>query len=227
MSLTITPIAHISSEFPQKFGIPRQPNLAKHLLARIIFEPEFRNPDFIRGIETVSHIWLIWEFSEFTDKKYTALVRPPRLGGNKKMGVFATRSPQRPNSLAMSAVKIVTIKEDPKLGPVIYVSGADLLDGTPIYDIKPYISYTDCITEATTTLFTKPEQLDFVEFCCNLPLRENDRKLLALKEILLQDPRPAYKKNGTEKYAFEYSGMHIEFFVENNVVKVLEIKLLK
>lgn len=226
MSITINPIAHIVSEFPQKFGIPRQPNLAKNLVSKIVFEPEFRNPDFVRGLENVTHIWLIWEFSEFTGKPYSALVRPPRLGGNKKMGVFATRSPLRPNSLALSAVKILSMDFNEKLGTVISIQGADLMDGTPIYDIKPYIPYSDCIPDASSPIFTPPQTLENVEVRCELPLPENDRRIAALKEILMQDPRPAYKKNGSEKYAFEFSGLHVEFYVENGVAVVEHVSLI-
>jgi len=218
--MIITPIAHIFSEFEQKFGIPRQPNLAKNLLSKIIFEPEFRNPDFVRDLEKNSHIWLIWEFTEFTGKKITPLVRPPRFGGNKKTGVFASRSPMRPNSLGMSAVKIEKILTDKTAGKIILVSGSDILSGTPIYDIKPYIPYSDCIPEAETEFFSPPEMLDNVVFNCDMPLKEDDRKFLALKEILLQDPRPAYKKDGTETYKFEFADLHVEFFVEEKTVFV-------
>lgn len=221
MSLTISPIAHIYSEFPQKFGIPRQPMLAPSLESRIVFEPEFRNPDCIRGISGSSHIWLIWEFTEFTGKKWTPLVRPPRLGGNRKMGVFATRSPQRPNSLGLSAVKIKNVYTDPKLGPVIEVLGADLLNGTPIYDIKPYVPYADSIPDAGTSLFSRPATLDGVRYECACQL--TDTTLQAIGEILIQDPRPAYKRTDGETFAFEYAGLHIEFHVENNEAVVSKV----
>lgn len=222
MSITISPIAHIVSEFPQKFGIPRQPLLAPSLEAKIVFEPEFRNPDCIRGLEHSSHLWIIWEFSEFTGKPWKALVRPPRLGGNRKMGVFATRSPLRPNNLGLSAVKIKSIETDPKLGPIIHVLGADMLNGSPIYDIKPYVPYTDAIADATTEIFDRPRQLDDVI----LPSGTDEEipNLEAIREILLQDPRPAYKDDGQQTYAFEYAGLHIEFRVENNVAIVSQIK---
>ncbi len=218
MSLTISPIAHIISKFPQKFGIPRQPLLAPSLEARIVFAPEFRNPDCIRGLEHSSHIWLIWEFTEFTGRQWTPLVRPPRLGGNKKMGVFATRSPQRPNSLGLSAVKIKNIYTDPKLGPVIEFLGADMLDGTPIYDIKPYVPYADSIADASTTLFTEPEKLDGVVFASDIAISSANSNIIS--EILIQDPRPAYKRSGSDNYAFEYGDLHVEFHVEGNVAVV-------
>jgi tRNA-Thr(GGU) m(6)t(6)A37 methyltransferase TsaA len=220
MSITITPVARIRTEFPQKFGIPRQPLLAQSTVAEIVFEPEFRNPDCIRGMEKCSHLWLIWEFTEFAGKQWSPLVRPPRLGGNKKMGVFATRSPLRPNPLGLSAVKILEILDNRTCGPVIRVSGADMMDGTPIYDIKPYIPYADSIQDAVTEIFTQPKTLSSVRWECNAPLPYSDRRILALEEILLQDPRPAYKHNDTGSYAFEFAGLHVEFCVKEDVVVV-------
>ena len=208
-TITITPIARIRTEFPQKFGIPRQPLLAQSTVAEIVFEPEFRNPDCIRGLEKCSHLWLIWEFTEFADKQWSPLVRPPRLGGNRKMGVFATRSPLRPNPLGLSAVKILEILDDRTRGPVIHVSGADMMDGTPIYDIKPYIPYADSIQDAVTEIFTQPKTLSSVRWECDPPLPYSDRKIVALEEILMQDPRPAYKHNDTGSYAFEFAGLHV------------------
>ena len=219
-TITITPIARIRTEFPQKFGIPRQPLLAQNTVAEIVFEPEFRNPDCIRGIEKCSHLWLIWEFTEFADRQWSPLVRPPRLGGNRKMGVFATRSPLRPNPLGLSAVKILEILDDRTRGPVIRVSGADMMDGTPIYDIKPYIPYADSIQNAVTEIFTQPTTLSKVRWECDSPLPHSDRKIVALEEILMQDPRPAYKHNDTGSYAFEFAGLHVEFCVEEDVVVV-------
>jgi tRNA (Thr-GGU) A37 N-methylase len=163
-------------------------------------------------------LWLIWEFTEFADKQWSPLVRPPRLGGNRKMGVFATRSPLRPNPLGLSAVKILEILDDRTRGPVIRVSGADMMDGTPIYDIKPYIPYADSIQDAVTELFTQPKTLSSVRWECDAPLPHSDRKIIALEEILMQDPRPAYKHNDTGSYAFEFSGLHVEFCVEEDVV---------
>lgn len=222
MSITISPIAHIVSEFPQKFGIPRQPLLAPSLEAKIVFEPEYRNPDCIRGLENSSHLWLIWEFTEFTGKPWKALVRPPRLGGNRKMGVFATRSPLRPNSLGLSAVKVRNIEIHETLGPIINIYGADMLNGTPIYDIKPYVPYTDSIADATSEIFTRPEPLRDVVFPDGANVQNN--RIQAIREILLQDPRPAYKNDGDETYAFEYADLHIEFRVEDSVAIVTEIK---
>ncbi len=226
MSITITPIAHIRTEFPQKFGIPRQPLLAQNTVAEIVFEPEFRNPDCIRGLELCSHLWLIWEFSEFAGRQWSPLVRPPRLGGNKKMGVFATRSPLRPNPLGLSVVKILEIITDPARGAVIRVSGADMMDGTPIYDIKPYIPYADKVEDAKSEIFTQPDILSDVRWECDAPLPDSDRRIVALREVLLQDPRPAYKHNDTGTYAFEFADMHIEFRVENDVVVVEKCEIL-
>lgn len=224
--MIITPIAHIRSEFPQKFGIPRQPLLATNTIAEIVFEPEFRNIDSIRGIEYSSHLWLIWEFSEFKQKKWSPLVRPPRLGGNKKMGVFATRSPLRPNSLGLSAVKLIKVDIDKTLGPILKISGADLMDGTPIYDIKPYLPYADCIADATTEIFHTPNTLSTVNWECTMPLPQSHRKIIALTEILLQDPRPAYKHNDISTYAFEFAGLHVEFRVEDNCVIVSKAEII-
>ncbi|MCQ2250447.1 MAG: tRNA (N6-threonylcarbamoyladenosine(37)-N6)-methyltransferase TrmO [Bacteroidales bacterium] len=223
MSITISPIAHIISEFPQKFGIPRQPLLAPDVLAKIVFEPEYRNPDCIRGLECSTHIWLIWEFTGFSGKQWQPLVRPPRLGGNRKMGVFATRSPLRPNGLGLSAVRVKSIYQDPELGPVIEIYGADMLDGTPIYDIKPYVPYTDSISDASTTLFSEPEKLSAIRWQCDTSAIDS-RQLRALEEILYQDPRPAYKKDGAETYAFEFSNLHIEFQVIENEAIVTNLQ---
>ncbi len=218
--ITITPVARIRSEFPQKFGIPRQPLLSKNTVAEIVFEPEFRNPDCIRGIDNCSHLWLIWEFSEFKERHWSPLVRPPRLGGNRKMGVFATRSPLRPNPLGLSAVKLLDVKMDKTLGPILRISGADLMDGTPICDIKPYIPYADRVEDAVSEIFTVPLTLSSVRWECEPPLPRSGRRIVALEEILLQDPRPAYKHNNTGSYAFEFAGLHVEFCVEDGVVVV-------
>lgn len=162
--LKINIIAKIYNGFNDKFGIARQSMVQKNIKSKIIFEPEYRNIDAIRGLENISHIWLIWQFSKFADKKWTPLVRPPRLGGNKQMGVFATRSPHRPNSLGLSVVKIEKIEIDKSLGPVIHVLGADLMNETPIFDIKPYINYADCITDADSGIFEFPQGFDNVIF---------------------------------------------------------------
>lgn len=222
MSITITPIARVRSEFPQKFGIPRQALLSPSTVADIVFEPEFRNPDCIRGIGGSSHLWLIWEFSEFSGRRWSPLVRPPRLGGNKKMGVFATRSPLRPNPLGLSVVRILDVSAHPVFGPVIRISGADLMDGTPIYDIKPYVPYADRIEDAESQLFSMPERLRGVRWECASPLPCGDRRIVALEEILVQDPRPAYRHGDTGVYAFEFSGLHVRFRVEDDTVVVVE-----
>ena len=222
-NLQIIPVAHIRSQFSGKFGIPRQPGLAPSLTADIVFEEPFRNPDFIRGLDGVSHIWLLWEFSEFRGKPYSSLVRPPRLGGNKKLGVFATRSPLRPNPLALSAVKIEEITPTKEYGYIIKVSGADLMDGTPIYDIKPYIPYTDCISEAYASIYPKPETLDNVIYNCKISQTIDNKALKALEEILLQDPRPAYKKEDTGIYKFEFGNLHVEFYVNGKTVFITSL----
>lgn len=215
-------IAKIKSEFPTKFGIPRQSGLV-NTKAKIVFEPEFRDTSALNGLENFSHLWLIWEFSESKREEWSPTVRPPRLGGNKRVGVFATRSPFRPNPIGLSSVKIEKIYKDGKNGTVIEVLGADLLDGTPIYDIKPYIPYTDCHSDAkggfSQEVFSKSLNVIIpAKISKNIP--END--LENIIKILESDPRPHYQ-NDNRKYAFEYSEYHIEFFVEDETLTVLKI----
>ena len=226
MNFNIEAIATIHSPFSGKFGIPRQSMLAPTVKSQIEFLPPYRNFDAVRGLETVSHIWIIWQFSMFYGKKWNPTVRPPRFGGNKRVGVFATRSPLRPNNLALSAVKLEKIDfTDIKCGPILEISGADIMDGTPIFDIKPYIPYTDCITNAIATNYAKPETLDDIIFPEILPQNIDNQTINSIKEILIQNPRPAYKTDGKEIYAFEFWDYHIEFFVENNVATITKINL--
>ena len=215
-------IAKIKTDFKTKFGIPRQSGLV-NTKAKIIFEPEFRDASALKGLENFSHLWLIWEFSESKREEWSPTVRPPRLGGNKRVGVFATRSPFRPNPIGLSSVKIEKIYNDSKNGTVIEVLGADLLDGTPIYDIKPYIPYTDCHTDAcggfSEEVFSQSLNVKIpAEISKNIP--END--LENIIKILQSDPRPHYQ-NDDRTYAFEYSEYHIEFFVEDETLTVLKI----
>ncbi len=225
MKINIEPIATLHSPFSGKFGIPRQPMLAPSVKSWIEFLPPYNVNAAVRGLETVSHIWIIWQFSEFANKKWNATVRPPRFGGNKRVGVFATRSPLRPNNLALSAVKIDKIDlDDTKRGPIIEISGADIMDGSPIFDIKPYIPFTDCIAQASATFYTKPKTLAQVKFLDNTTQTIDNQTIKSITEILLQDPRPAYKNDAMEIFAFEFGDFHIEFSVENNVAIVSKLE---
>ena len=225
MKTEIKPIAYIRTDFSSKFGIPRQSGLVDELEATVIFEPEYRNPEALRGIEEYSHLWLIWQFSECADKPWSPTVRPPRLGGNKRMGVFATRSPFRPNSLGLSSVKLIGVEQTENEGFVLKVSGADLLDGTPIFDIKPYLAYVDSHPEASNgfALDEKEGSVE-VEFPENLLslIPENKRK--ALIAVLAQDPRPGYQDDCERIYGIEFAGFDVRFTVSENKLKVIEIK---
>lgn len=209
--LQLKVIGRIRTDFPVKFGIPRQSGLANTLEGEIVFEPEFRNPDVVRGLTDVSHIWLIWGFSEVKRENWTATVRPPRLGGNKRLGVFATRSPYRPNPIGLSCVELAGVIIDEKRGPIIKVKGADLLDGTPIYDIKPYITYADSRPDANSGVFTKPDTTVEVEIPDSEIRKVTENKREALIDILAQNPVPAYQHKTDKSYSFEFSEYHIEF----------------
>lgn len=217
-------IAHIRSDFPTKFGLPRQSGLVSELRAEIVFEPEYRNPDALRGLEGFSHLWIIWEFSEAKRDNWSPTVRPPRLGGNTRMGVFATRSPFRPNPIGLSCVEILGIRQDKELGPVIEVGGADLMDGTPIYDIKPYIPYADAHPEAKEG-FTAQNQgyrLE-VEIPEKMQKQLPPDKLEGLFGILTQDPRPSYQDDPERVYGFEYAGYEVKFRVNGSRLYVVKI----
>lgn len=218
-------IAHIHTDFTEKFGIPRQSGLIDSLKGTIIFEPEYRKPDALRGLEEFSHIWLIWEFSESVRDIWSPTVRPPRLGGNKRMGVFATRSPFRPNAIGLSCVKMDNIEQHPEFGPILHVSGADLMNNTPIYDIKPYLSYADSYPEAvggyTESLEDYILEVDFPEELLLL-IPENKRE--AIKEVLAHDPRPSYQNDSNRIYGFEFAGFNIRFTVNGKVLSVCEVK---
>ena len=217
-------IARIRTDFPTKFGIPRQPRLAEHLQAAIVLEPEYRDRNALRGLLDFSHIWLVWQFSEAVRDTWSPMVKPPRLGGTKRMGVFATRSPFRPNPIGLSAVKLLGIGDEPGLGPVLYVSGADLMDGTPIFDIKPYLPLADCIPEATDGFAaeTRDHRLQVV-FPQNWLDMIPESKRPALFEVLEQDPRPGYQDDPTRRYGFAFSGVDVRFTVENDTLTVCEI----
>ena len=212
------PIAHIRSPFAEKFGVPRQPGLAPHVVCEIVFEPAFRNPECVRGIDAFSHLWLIWGF-HCNGNEWHPTVRPPRLGGNSRLGVFATRSPFRPNPLGLSAVKLVSVES----GPVLRVSGADLVDGTPIYDIKPYIPYADSIPDAAQGFTAAPWEPLEVRLPSSLPPQASPQWLLALKEVLAQDPRPAYQDDPNRDYHLILSPLEVTFRVQGNVLTVTRI----
>lgn len=220
-------IAHMRSDFSTKFGVPRQSGLVEELKGRIIFEPQYRNQEAFRGLEQYSHIWLIWQFSEAVRENWSPTVRPPRLGGNTRMGVFATRSPFRPNPIALSSVKLEKIEFSRELGPVLHVLGADLMDNSPIYDIKPYLPYTDCHPEALEgfALATKEPVLR-VEYPDGMLELVPQSRREALLQVLAQDPRPAYQNEPDRVYGFEFAGFEVRFSVDGKVLKICEIKKL-
>ncbi len=218
------PVARILSDFPEKFGIPRQSGIVDSLEAKIVFEPEYRVMDAVRGLEDFSHIWLIWEFSESPHDTWSPTVRPPRLGGNVRMGVFATRSPFRPNPIGLSCVKLLKIEADPEFGPVLTVAGADLMNGTPIFDIKPYIPYADCHPEATGG-FTTAVQMKPLEVSISDDLLDQipENKRDALIGVLKLDPRPRYQADPDRVYGMGFSDFEIRFQVRDGIVTVLEV----
>lgn len=227
MKTEINIIAHIHSDFSSKFGIPRQSGLVDELEATIIFEPEYRNPDALRGIEEYSHLWILWQFSECMGKEWTPTVRPPRLGGNKRMGVFATRSPFRPNPIGLSSVRLLGVDKTEKYGLILRVAGADLLDGTPIYDIKPYLPYVDSHPEASNgfALNEKEGRLS-VEFPDELLKKIPSEKQAALIAVLAQDPRPAYQDDPERIYGIEFAGFDVRFTVSQSALKVIGIRII-
>lgn len=218
-------IARMKSDFPTKFGIPRQSGLVQELRSTIVFEPEFRNPDALRGIEGYSHLWLIWQFSEAVREDWSPTVRPPRLGGNTRMGVFATRSPFRPNALGLSSVRLLGVEHTKDLGTVLHVGGADLMDGTPIFDIKPYIPYGDCHTDATGGLTdTAADFLLKVEFPPALLSALPEEKREAAVGVLSHDPRPSYQRAPERIYGIRFAGFDIRFQVENDTLTVISVE---
>ena len=222
--MELTPIAHIRTDFGSKFGVPRQSGVVEDLRARIVFEPAYRNPDALRGMEDFSHLWLIWHFSEVKQETWSPTVRPPRLGGNTRMGVFATRSPYRPNPLGLSAVKIVSVDLHTPEGPVITVAGADLMDGTPIFDIKPYLAYADSHPDAKGG-FIEGLTDRSVEVVCDETLlsalsEDTRRSLLA---VLAHDPRPTYQNDPDRIYGMEFGGCNVRFTVADGVLTVVDV----
>ena len=220
--MELTPIAHIRSDFSEKFGIPRQSGLVEELTAAVVFEPEYRDPSAFRGLEGFSHLWLIWEFSR--SRGWSPTVRPPRLGGNKRLGVFATRSPFRPNPLGLSCVRLVEVRQDRALGPVLVVAGADLMDGTPIYDVKPYLPYADCKPDAVGGFAAQPKGADLTVECPPALLdRVPEDKRAALVAVLAQDPRPQYQDDPERVYGMAFAGLEVKFRVAGERLTVTEI----
>lgn len=224
MDAKIRPIATMRSDFSTKFGIPRQSGLVESLRSTIVFEPEFRNADALRGIEEFSHLWIIWQFSESLTDHWSPTVRPPRLGGNTRMGVFATRSPFRPNSLGLSCVKLIGLEETKTLGTVIHVAGADLMDGTPIFDIKPYIPYADAHPDALSGFTASASDfLLSVDFPDTLLAKLPNNKQAAIVDLLSHDPRPSYQNDPARIYGLNFAGFDIRFTVENETLYVKEV----
>jgi tRNA-Thr(GGU) m(6)t(6)A37 methyltransferase TsaA len=225
--MEIKPIAHIRTAFPEKFGVPRQSGLARNLQGTVIFEKEFRNPDALRGLEGFSHLWLIWEFSanRRSAGEWQPTVRPPRLGGNERMGVFATRSPFRPNPLGLSCLEIDSIELDTPDGPVIHVKGADLMDGTPIYDIKPYIKYADARPHASCGYVDNLNERSLkVVLPSEIAQKVADRTVLeSLVQTLSLDPRPSYHDDPEREYGMAFAGMNVRFRVSSCVLIVTDI----
>lgn len=216
-------VARMESEFPSKFGIPRQSGLVEELRSTLVFEPEYRNPGALRGLEGFSHLWLIWGFHKARQEDWSPTVRPPRLGGNARMGVFATRSPFRPNSLGLSCVRLEEIQLQTPRGPVLHLRGADLMDGTPIYDIKPYVPYADSHPEAREGFAPAPERGLWVEISPETEERIPGEKREALREVLAWDPRPHYQEDPRRVYGMAFAGMEVRFNVTGETLTVVDV----
>ena len=220
----IRPIAYMHSDFPEKFGIPRQAGIVRELESLVVFEPEYRDPEALRGMEGFSHLWLIWQFSAAPTGRFSPTVRPPRLGGNVRMGVFATRSPFRPNSLGLSCVELKAVQERPGLGAVLVVRGADLMDGTPIFDVKPYIPYADCHPEASGGFAPDAGATLKVEIPAALLEKIPADKRAALRGVLANDPRPRYQHDAARVYTMDFAGLTVRFSVDGETLRVREIE---
>ncbi len=224
MEFSMEPIARIHTDFSTKFGVPRQSGLVEALEAEIIFEPPYRDPAALRGLEGFSHLWLVWVFHQAAGRPWSPTVRPPRLGGNRRMGVFATRSPFRPNPVGLSAVKLAGIEAAGPSGPVLRVRGADLVDGTPILDIKPYLPYADCIPEASGGFAPQPALAPLtVEISPALLERVPPERREALEAVLAQDPRPRYQADPERIYGFTFAGLEVRFTAEGDRLTVREV----
>ena len=224
-AFVMRPVARIESDFAEKFGIPRQSGLVDALCARVVFEPAYRDRSAVRGLEQFSHIWLLWQFSEVRQTGWSPTVRPPRLGGNTRVGVFATRSPYRPNPIGLSCVRLERVEQDEALGPVLWVRGADLLDGTPIYDIKPYIPFADCRPDASEG-YTAQTRGYRLEVRCPEGLRADlpAGKWEALAGVLSGDPRPSYQEDPERVYGMKFAGYEVGFTVADGVLTVCRIR---
>ena len=223
--ISINMIARMHSDFASKFGIPRQSGLVEELRSTIVFEPEYRNADALRGIEDFSHLWIIWQFSEAVRQGWSPTVRPPRLGGNTRLGVFATRSPFRPNNLGLSCVRLIGTEHTEKYGTVLHVGGADLMDGTPIFDIKPYIPYSDCKPDASGGFTDRAgDFLLQVDFPAHLLEKLPAEKRQAAIGVLSHDPRPSYQRTAERVYGLTFAGFNIRFTVAGNMLTVLEVE---
>ena len=223
-NINIQIIARMRSDFATKFGIPRQSGLVEELRSTIVFEPDFRNPDALRGIEDFSHLWIIWQFSEAVRSQWSPTVRPPRLGGNTRLGVFATRSPFRPNHLGLSSVKLLGVEHTKEFGTVLHVGGADLMDGTPIFDIKPYIPYGDCHPDATGGFTdTAGEFLLQVDFPPQLLAKLPEEKQASAIGVLRHDPRPSYQRDPDRVYGLAFAGFDIRFRVQEDLLSVIDV----
>lgn len=214
-------IARIHTPFKTKFGVPRQSGIVEDVRSEIVFEPEYRNFDAVRGLEDYSHIWLVWQFSEAVRDTWSPTVRPPRLGGNVRVGVFATRSPFRPNAIGLSSLRLERVELSPERGPVLHVLGADMTDGTPIFDIKPYIPYADCHPDAAGG-FT--DRTGFKTLAVSIPKELEAGLPEGLRGVLENDPRPRYHDDPERVYGMEYAGFEVKFRVENGVLTVLDMK---
>ena len=224
-SIQMNVIARMKSDFSTKFGIPRQSGLVGALESTIIFEPSYRNPDALRGLENFSHLWLIWQFSQALRTEWSPTVRPPRLGGNTRMGVFATRSPFRPNSIGLSSVKIIGLENTQQYGTVIHVSGADLMDGTPIFDIKPYIPYSDCHPEALGGFTDNADDFILqVDFPPHLLEMIPKSKREALIGVLSHDPRPSYQQDPDRQYGLTFADFNVRFYVRDKMLTVVSVE---
>ena len=217
-------IAHVRSDFPSKFGVPRQSGLVDDLESTLVFEPEFRNEDALRGLEGFSHLWLVWVFHQAAQRDWSPTVRPPRLGGNARMGVFATRSPFRPNPIALSAVRLDGVERTEAWGTVLRLRGADLVDGTPVLDVKPYLPYADCIPDALGGFAAAPAAPALaVDIPPDLLERVPPERRRALRGVLAQDPRPRYQEDPDRVYGFGFAGLEVRFSVADGVLTVREI----
>ncbi len=224
MERSLKIIAHIENDFTEKFGIPRQSGLAD-IPSKIVFEPPYRSPEAFRGIEGYSHLWLMWIFTEAEGREFSPTVRPPRLGGNTRMGVFATRSPFRPNSIGLSSVRLTDVRFCTSEGPVLYVSGADIMNGTPIIDVKPYLAYTDSHPDAVSGFaLTETGNILEVDFPPELQKKLPPEKTEGLVKLLAQDPRPSYHSSPDREYAMSYGGYDIVFTVDGNILSVTEVR---